>query len=345
MVDVDIGTGEKLVLAGLVAVGLSMMVPYLTASEPLILVDGERQTSQLGMQTADGQLMFGGAVLAALAAVVGSWGIPATGVVGLSGFGITGLSLLYLSDPVFGAEYSSADVVAEIDAGVGLYLAALGGLLLLAGAYTGRQHRHRSPAQAVPPRQAPNRNPGGSGPSAGPPPQGTGDTQSAQGHTDQSGAADDGRPAQPVADRPHPSVSGPAQEQTARAETANRQPAAASGETRWVPGSNWHVVAAGGLALFCIGFSVLVATEEGVVGPLSSSGESFIGLLLLLSWVMIPSGILLDLRYVNARTAWTPRTFLWGIPVLVPFLNALVVAVYLYKRRSGVGSADEGSEQ
>jgi hypothetical protein len=335
MVDTDIGTAEKLVLAGVLVVGLSLLVPYLTASEPLLLVDGERETSQLGVQTADGKLMFGAAVLAGVVAVFGSWGLLASGFVGLSGLGITALALLYLSDPVYGAEYSSADVVSEIDPGIGLYLAALCGLLVLGGTYKGRQTRSRSGGgQPRGPVDAP---PGERVGAGGAPnePAGT-PTDRAPGPARPTGGESDERPIQPVADRPRRTTT----VQSPPENRAGGQPT----DDRWVPGSSWNAVAAGGLALFLIAFSVLLGDALDLTRAITESGEVFIGLLLMLSWVLIPLGTLLDLRYVHARTAWNPRTLVWGIPIVVPFLNALVVAAYLYRRRTAVGGTGGESE-
>lgn len=44
-----------------------------------------------------------------------------------------------------------------------------------------------------------------------------------------------------------------------------------------------------------------------------------------------------DVQYVRSRSEWRPNAALWVIGLLVRGLNALLAAVYLYRRRETVG--------
>lgn len=138
-----LGWAERLAIIGVVLVGVSMVLSWITAPEAIIMVDGSAQESMAGYESGDGQLVIGGvAILMIITAGVryrrGSWGYVATGATVLAGLLAVGVATMYILDPATGAE-GAPEVLEAIDAGIGLFVAAAGGLALVAAGLVGVQ--------------------------------------------------------------------------------------------------------------------------------------------------------------------------------------------------------------
>ena len=135
-----LGTPEKLLVGGIGLAGLSLLFPWISASEPVLMVDGSVESEMTGLEAPDGILVFGATLVAGIVAWARRWDWITSVVVGLAGLIAAGIGFMYISDPLSGAEYSPGSGVEEaIDPGTGLYLLVLGGLLLLGASYSGYQ--------------------------------------------------------------------------------------------------------------------------------------------------------------------------------------------------------------
>ena len=318
---VRIGTPEKVVLAGLGLVLLSLFLPWITASEPVLLVDTDLQSELTGAEATDGRVASGAAVLATVCVLVDWRRRVSNGLAGIFAVVVVGIGSLYILDPTAGAEASSPDVFEAVDPGVGLYVAALGGILLFLGAiWSDREQRRRNRADG---EHAPGSPPAGANVSHRP--QGTAGGGSPDGDT-VAGTGGRDRPRQPVADRV-PERSGGTDPDTG---------AAASGAD-WKRSSEWVYGVLGSLAMVLLMTGILAA--DPAVGE---SEEALLGLILVGTWVAAPVTTYFDLKHVRARRGWRPRWWLWTVLVAVPFLHVVTLPLYLLLRRRGVGGDEVG---
>jgi hypothetical protein len=322
---VRIGTPEKVVLVGLGLVLLSLFLPWLTASEPVLLVDADLQSELTGAEATDGKVAAGGAVLAAICVLVDWRRRVSNGLAGIFAVTVVGIGSLYVLNPTAGAEASSPDVFELVDPGVGLYIAALGGVALFLGAvWSDREQRRRHRAS-----ESGHAQPAGSGATAGQRRQGTaGDGPRTAGPGPATGTGD--RPRQPVADRPP--------RQPSEMESATSEPATTG--AGWKRSAEWVYGVLGSLAM------VLLMTGILVVDPaVSESEEALLGLLLIGTWIAVPVTTYFDLKHVRARRGWRPRWWLWTVLVAVPFLHTVTLPLYLLLRWRNVGNdrAGDGS--
>jgi hypothetical protein len=91
-----------------------------------------------------------------------------------------------------------------------------------------------------------------------------------------------------------------------------------------VSDSWWYGVAG------CLGLWVLVLLLPS--NTVSASLDALLGLLTLTAWIGLPLSAYFDSKYVSSRTDWQPNAPLWVIGLLVPVVNVVIGAVYLYRR-------------
>lgn len=134
-------TPDVLAIAGVIGVVISMPLAWLEADEPIIDVDGTLQTTQTGIESPDGMVVLIGVAVLAVIILVGryrsdGWGYLSVIPSLLAGLLACGISMIYILDPTSGAAGSPA-VLEQLSAGVGLYFAFIGGVLLLAAGVLG----------------------------------------------------------------------------------------------------------------------------------------------------------------------------------------------------------------
>lgn len=154
----SVSTADKLAIGGVAAVAVSMVLDWITAPEPVIIVDGAEQTTMTGWEAGDGQLVLGGVLLfAALTLIIryraGQWNMWASVTTGLAGLLAAGLPLLYILDPAMGAA-GSPEVLETLEAGIGLYVALIGGIALLAASAIGWSNRSSAEETTASPDEA-----------------------------------------------------------------------------------------------------------------------------------------------------------------------------------------------
>ena len=169
----EIRKAELLTAGAVGLVVVSLLLPWVTADGPVIVVDGSLQETQTGLESGDGILAIGATVLAGIVAWLRNWDLLTVAVVGLVGLFVAGISALYLSDPAFGAEpqglTTESDLNRLVEPGVGLFFSLAGGALLLLATYSGyrrptgsdagmpRDDRSRRPETSPRPGQRPRR--------------------------------------------------------------------------------------------------------------------------------------------------------------------------------------------
>ena len=141
-----IDTPGVLAVLGFLAVLASVPLSWLRSDEAIIEVDGSLETAMRGIESGDGELLLVAVIVLGIIMAIGRWRagrwgwlavVPAV----LAGLLTAGISLMYIIDPATGAVGDPA-ILEQIGAGIGLYIALLGGILLLFagvwGAVTGR---------------------------------------------------------------------------------------------------------------------------------------------------------------------------------------------------------------
>lgn len=88
----------------------------------------------------------------------------------------------------------------------------------------------------------------------------------------------------------------------------------------------WYGLAAGFL------FWIIAFIIGPAVGGTPENVDVAAGFLMILTWVLLPISAYFDIQYIRANAKWNPHTVLWVILLLVPFVNLIAVAIYLYRR-------------
>ena len=100
--------------------------------------------------------------------------------------------------------------------------------------------------------------------------------------------------------------------------------------------SNWWYVTALGTVLEAAAMSFMYAVAPGSTAePVGNT----IALALLLGYLLVPIGVLLDVRTLRESTPWRPSGWRWGAVSLLPLLNASAGAAYCVRRLA----ADRGT--
>lgn len=95
--------------------------------------------------------------------------------------------------------------------------------------------------------------------------------------------------------------------------------------------SSWYWGVAGAVLVWVVAL-VIFSIEPGP--PL----EDIAALFVLGAWILMPIAVYFDAKYVRANSRWNPGTALWVIGTLFWFVNVVVGAVYLYRRREAIGA-------
>lgn len=83
-----------------------------------------------------------------------------------------------------------------------------------------------------------------------------------------------------------------------------------------------------------VSLAVLAVALVLTLTPLRSSGlTGAIGLMILVGWPGLLATAFLDMRHSD----WKPIVTLWIVGLLLPFVNLLVGAAYLYRRHTSTG--------
>lgn len=103
-----------------------------------------------------------------------------------------------------------------------------------------------------------------------------------------------------------------------------------SATRRRVPGTVWESVVVGSLAIWLVAFVLDYGVPDGVVAGDAGTG---IAAAVALAWLSLPLAIYLDAVRVHGYTDWHPNIHALVLGAAIPFVNVLVAAGYLYRRR------------
>lgn len=92
---------------------------------------------------------------------------------------------------------------------------------------------------------------------------------------------------------------------------------------------DWYIGVLAGLVLWVVVFVAAGTTTEG-------SGDAFIGLLVIIAWVVLPLSAYFDIQYVMSRSNWRPNEVLWIVGLLLWVVNIPLALVYLYRRNEAL---------
>lgn len=98
--------------------------------------------------------------------------------------------------------------------------------------------------------------------------------------------------------------------------------------------NTWWYGLAAGLFLWIIAIILVSASGDSSSGPLIASGS----IMMLISWLALPISVYFDIQYIRANAKWNPHTVLWVILLLIPAVNLVSVAIYLYRRYEVFGA-------
>jgi predicted RNA-binding Zn-ribbon protein involved in translation (DUF1610 family) len=110
---------------------------------------------------------------------------------------------------------------------------------------------------------------------------------------------------------------------TGRRSTSTPTPTETTVSDSW-----WYGVA------ICTGLWVLVFLLPSDISP---TVDALFGLLTVTAWIGLPLSAYFDSKYVSANSDWQPNAALWVIGLLVPLVNVVLGAVYLYRRHEVLG--------
>ncbi|EMA45496.1 restriction endonuclease [Halococcus saccharolyticus] len=85
-----------------------------------------------------------------------------------------------------------------------------------------------------------------------------------------------------------------------------------------------------GTAVWTFGFILGIAGYSGSGGTL----DGIFGLVSIITWVVMPPGLYYEAQRVAGETDWTPYKTLYAATAVIPFLNALIGGIYLYRRKN-----------
>jgi hypothetical protein len=89
-----------------------------------------------------------------------------------------------------------------------------------------------------------------------------------------------------------------------------------------------------GVILGTVGWAVFIIISSIAPG---SEENTLVALVLISAWVILPISVYFDIQYVRANSKWDPETGLWIIGGVVPLVNIVIAAVYLYRRHEVLG--------
>ncbi|WP_247001089.1 zinc ribbon domain-containing protein [Halosolutus gelatinilyticus] len=90
----------------------------------------------------------------------------------------------------------------------------------------------------------------------------------------------------------------------------------------------WYYGIAAGAGLWILLLAIASAT---------GSESAFLGLIVLVAWVLIPVATYFDAKYVRANSQWNPNTVVWCIAGAIWLINIVSAAAYLYRRHEALG--------
>ncbi|QIO22717.1 hypothetical protein [Haloarcula sp. JP-L23] len=107
--------------------------------------------------------------------------------------------------------------------------------------------------------------------------------------------------------------------------------------SRRAPSRHWETAIAASVGFWVASLVLDYGLPRGTIpDPLYDAMALFV----LLTWVAMPVGILLDAVRVRGYTDWRPNTRGYVVGAAIPFVNVVVGAIYLYKRRDAFESVD-----
>lgn len=83
--------------------------------------------------------------------------------------------------------------------------------------------------------------------------------------------------------------------------------------------NTWHYGVGASVVLWCIGFAL-------------PEGSGLAGGLLLIAWVLMPVSVYYDRQWLRATSNWNPDSNTWILLSVVPLVNVVAGAVYLFRR-------------
>lgn len=87
-----------------------------------------------------------------------------------------------------------------------------------------------------------------------------------------------------------------------------------------------------GVLLAAIGWSLAL-----IIPLAGESIDVFLGLVLMVAWVVMPVSANFDMRFIRVNSEWTPNSTVWTIAMILPYINVGAALVYLYRRYETVG--------
>lgn len=104
------------------------------------------------------------------------------------------------------------------------------------------------------------------------------------------------------------------------------------------PSSNWASVVAGTV----VAWIALFALDQALPpDALSSAAIDGLAALTVLAWMTMPVAVYLDAARIRGFTDWTPNTRVFVLLTVIPVVNVLAGAAYLYRRHEAAEGVDE----
>lgn len=91
---------------------------------------------------------------------------------------------------------------------------------------------------------------------------------------------------------------------------------------------NWYYGVGTSLGLWTIAFAL--SSTTGVLSTVA-------GFAMLAAWALMPVAIYFDKQYLRANSQWNPSTLPWIAAALIPLVNIVASAVFLYRRHEVLG--------
>lgn len=96
-----------------------------------------------------------------------------------------------------------------------------------------------------------------------------------------------------------------------------------------------------GTAIWTIGFLLAQVGYSGGGGTL----DGIFGLAAIICWVLFPPSLYYEAKRVAEDTDWSPHGTLYAVASVIPFLNALMGGIYLFRRRKAYQRAESVIEE